>query len=213
MIKQKERIDNMVRLPFDIMISVAVIASIGSYFFRYQIMELLYPQRPEEMLTAYSLRIRQSGNIFGLIMFGFIGTCLMYVFSTLLTANKNLKQLNITAALGIIINFTLNFLLVPRYQAFGAAIANFSTLVFTGIAYTLLVQYFFRFRVNVPYLLRLAAYFILVWLAGWTSVKLPLHWISQLLIMVAVSLVFALLLKLLNVRGFIRIIRSTEDIA
>ncbi len=213
MIKQKQRIDQMVRLPFDIMISIAVISSIGSYFFRYEIMELLYPQRPDELLAGYLLRIQQSGKIFGLIMFGFIGTCLMYIFSTLLTANKNLKQLNITAAFGILINFTLNILLVPRYQAFGAAIANFSTLIFTGIAYMLLVQYFFRFSVNVPYLARLAAYFIVVWLSGWISVTLPLHWIYQLLFMVVVSLIFSLLLKLLNIKGFVKIIKSTEEIS
>lgn len=210
MIKQKQQLEQMIRLPFDMLISVAVIVSIGSFFYRYEIMELLYPQRGDELIAEYALRIKQSGRIFGLIMFGFIGTCLMYVFSTLLTANKNLKMLNITAAIGIVINFTLNALLVPRMQAYGAAIANFTTLILTGFAYAALAQYYFRFHVNYPYLARLALYAVAVVLAGLGSTWLPLNWIFQLIIMTAVSVFFAVVLGLLNIRGFISIVKNPE---
>jgi O-antigen/teichoic acid export membrane protein len=211
MIKHKQSLDQMVRLPFDILISVAVIASVSSYFFRFEIMHLLYPQRPDELLAAYDIRIEQSGKIFGLIMFGFIGTSLMYVFSTLLTANRNLKQLNLTAATGILINFTLNLILVPKLQAYGSAIANFTTLIVTGLTYAALVQYFFRFRINKQYLLRLFTYFAVVTAMGFISVRLPLGWISQLIALVLVSLAFAFILKLLNLKGFYEILKSPDE--
>jgi O-antigen/teichoic acid export membrane protein len=50
-----------------------------------------------------------------------------YVFGTLLTANGSMKLLNLTAALGIVVNLAVNFILIPRMQARGAAIASLST--------------------------------------------------------------------------------------
>ena len=50
-----------------------------------------------------------------------------YLFGTLLTANGSMKELNITAAIGIVINVTVNLLLIPRMQACGSAVASFCT--------------------------------------------------------------------------------------
>jgi O-antigen/teichoic acid export membrane protein len=50
-----------------------------------------------------------------------------YIFGTLLTANGNMKLLNITAIAGIVVNVCLNLILIPQMEAQGAAIASLST--------------------------------------------------------------------------------------
>lgn len=212
MIKLKQPLAEMVKLPFSILITFAVIASIGSFFFRYEIMELLYSRQPDELTEAFDARIEQAAQIFGIIMFGFLGTALMYIFSTLLTANGNLKQLNIIAALGIVINFSLNIILVPSLEATGAAIASLSTQLFTGVAYLLLVQRFFRFRVNVSFIIRISVFVTAVLLLNLGVKQFIENWMAGLMIMVIVSLFLSAMLKLLDLRSFAAIIRDRETL-
>jgi O-antigen/teichoic acid export membrane protein len=212
LVKLKERLDQMVRLPFDILISFALILSIGSYFYRFEIMDLLYTINPGETNEAYASRIAEAGEIYGLIMFGFIGTSLMYIFSTLLTANGNLLQLNLIAAAGIALNFTLNISLVPLLEAKGAAISCLTTQLFTGVAYAIAVQFRFRFKINLRYLLKVLAYIIGVLLFTIISVELPVHWIVGLLILVIASLILAIALKLINISGFVEIIKTKDSL-
>jgi hypothetical protein len=46
---------------------------------------------------------------------------------------------------------------------------------------------------------------------GFISVRLPLGWISQLIALVLVSLAFAFILKLLNLKGFYEILKSPDE--
>ena len=53
--------------------------------------------------------------------------CFTLIFGTLLTANGSLRFLNIFSFVGIIINVSLNFYLIPIYGATGSAFATFAT--------------------------------------------------------------------------------------
>ena len=50
-----------------------------------------------------------------------------YIFGTLLTANGNMRLLNLTAAVGIAVNLAVNFVMIPRFHACGAAAASLCT--------------------------------------------------------------------------------------
>jgi len=98
-----------------------------------EIMELLYPIK-----TSVNAEIS-----FSILMFGFIGSALVLVYGTLLTAGLGLKELNITAFVTLTINLILNATLIPIYGAKGAAIATvFSQLLFGGVCYLLSVKKF-----------------------------------------------------------------------
>ena len=60
-------------------------------------------------------------------MLSFVGMCFTLIFGTLLTANGSLRFLNIFSFVGIIINVSLNFYLIPIYGATGSAFATFAT--------------------------------------------------------------------------------------
>ncbi len=208
MLKEKQYIENMVKLPFTILITIAAIVAIGSLFYKHEIMGLLYTRYTGETIAGYANRINESGQIFGILMFGFLGTVMMYVFSTLLTANGNLKQLNIIAAVGILINFSMNILLIPAYQALGSAYASLTTQLITGISFVIIVQYYFRFSINYKYLFRIIAFFAGVVLINYLSGLMPYHWLIGFSIMIALSLTLAFVLKLMSIRSFIAILKE-----
>lgn len=75
----------------------------------------------------YTNNVSESSLPFVLLMFSFIGMCSSIVYGTLLTAKGDMKFLNYTAAIGIVINISLNAYLIPNYGALGAAIATVIT--------------------------------------------------------------------------------------
>jgi O-antigen/teichoic acid export membrane protein len=119
----KQELNKMVKFPYAMLITSGIIIVTGSFFYRTEIMGWLYPRSNLESAVEYADKLSQSANVFGILMFGFLGSTTMYIFSTLLTANGNLKQLNLVAAAGIAVNFCCNLILVPKLQASGAAYA------------------------------------------------------------------------------------------
>jgi O-antigen/teichoic acid export membrane protein len=84
----------------------------------------------------------ESVPAFQWLMFGFLAICMNFIFGTLLTANGNLRILNITSAIGIIFNIGLNIYLIPDYGAMGSAFASFVTQTFIS-----LVQFFYCLKI------------------------------------------------------------------
>ncbi|HEY0261945.1 MAG TPA: oligosaccharide flippase family protein [Chitinophagales bacterium] len=102
--------------------------------------------KTEIVFVLYHTNDLRYSNALAILMFTFIPIASNYVFSTLLTANGSLKLLNIFATLGIIINVFLNFLLIPKFSALGAAFSALATQSF--IALCNVVAVFFIFRKN-----------------------------------------------------------------
>lgn len=210
MIRLKQNVEDMVRLPFSILFAAAVVLSVGSFVYRTDIMKLLYPIGAGESPAEYAAVIAQSATIYGLLMFCFLATITMYVFSTLLTANGNLKQLNIVALIGICINFSLNLLLVPGMLATGSAVASLVTQSVTALSYLFLVQHYFRFKVNYRYLAVIVTYTLAVLIISHVSRMLPFNWLVNLSIMVTLSFVIAFSIRLVSLRSIWIILKEKE---
>ena len=206
MIKAKESVEQLVKLSFTLIITVAIVVFVASHFYNVELMKLLYNQHSGENLSEYLLRINQSAKVFSLLMGSFVAVSSTYIFGTLLTANGSLKQLNIIATAGVIINFGVNLILIPRFEAIGSAYASLSAQSITAIAQIFIVQYFFRFKVNYKYLSSLFIYIIFVIVLGYLSLQIPLYWIYNFIILICVSILFAFFLKLINIKFLIQLI-------
>ena len=116
MLKQKENVMPVVRTSLSLLFLFSVTAVVILYVYREPVIRLFYPDIAESSVA-----------VFRLIIFGLVPISMIYLFGTLLTANGSMKELNITAAIGIVINVTVNLLLIPRMQACGSAVASFCT--------------------------------------------------------------------------------------
>ena len=208
MLKFKESIENLTRLSFTLLFTLSVTVAIGSIFYRTELMTLLYPQHIGETIEMYSIRIAETSWIFGVLMVGFIPISTTYVFGTLLTANGSLKQLNIVATSGMIMNLALNFWLIPKWFAIGSAYASLTTQMITAFIQVLIVVRIFHFHPNYRYLFRLLIFATGVFVFAYMSIQLPFDWKISFAVMIVLSILTASITKLLNIRSFITILKK-----
>lgn len=191
MLKQKENVVPVVRTSFSLLFLFSVSAVVILYVYRTPVIQTLYPEL-----------VGESVPVFRLIIFGLIPISMNYLFGTLLTANGSMKQLNITAAIGIVINVTVNLLLIPRMMACGSAVASFCTQ-FT-VAF---LQFLLGLRIigipikSLPWLRCLLFVAVLVPVTVLSTNILHLHVVWSLLIMAAVALVIGFATGLVDFRG------------
>jgi O-antigen/teichoic acid export membrane protein len=195
MIKQKEPVGQMVQLSYTLIIVPAIIIAISSVYYNHEIMALLYTSSTEK-----------SADILGVLMIGFTGIATTYIFGTLLTANGSMKQLNIMAFTGMVINIVLNLILIPRFQAFGSAYASLVTQLFTGATQIVLVYFIFKLKFNVKFIFQLLMFVGVVAVFGTLSKNID-NWLYGYLAMIFASVLVAVFLKLFNLKDLYRIIR------
>ncbi len=123
MLKNKENILPLLGLSFRLIWAGAVILAISCFFYRAEIMVALY-----DTGSAYS------GEIFGVLILSFIALSGSYIYGTLLVAKGILKKMNYVFATGLVLNFALNYYLIPTHKAYGAAFATLITQIFILVA-------------------------------------------------------------------------------
>lgn len=197
MLKQKEGVTQLLRLSTLMLLVPSLVLAIVSLCYRDEIMGLLYHEVHQH-----------TSVIFALLMFSFIGIGNTYIFGSLLTANGSLQKLNIMAAVGVVLNITLNLILIPMYHALGMAIATLVTQIYTGAAQILIAKYEFKLKTNFPLLIQLILFSAAVFFITTLSKNLPFNWMFNLVLVVMVSFFFAFLSKLISVKGLISIVRN-----
>ena len=195
MIKHKESIGQMVKLSYTLLVVPAIIIAISSIYYSGEIMTVLYTSNTEN-----------SAAILGILMIGFIGIATTYIFGTLLTANGSLKYLNIMAFSAMVLNITLNLILIPRFYAFGSAYASLVTQIFTGATQVILALVIFKLKFNLKFIFQLLMFVAVVAVFGTVSKNIE-NWFYGYLAMIFASVLFAFIFKLLNIKDLYQIIR------
>lgn len=211
MIKFKQPIEHLARLSFTLLFILAITVAVGCFFYNTEFMAMLYPKNISESVVEYGIRLKEISLIFGLLMTGFIPIATTYVFGTLLTANGNLKQLNIVAASGMVLNISLNLILIPRFMAIGSAWASVVTQLLTAAVQVGIAKVIFRFKTNKKYILNLIIFTLSVILINFLSKQTGFDWKINFAIMVILSLIVASVTRLLNLKAAIKILKKESE--
>lgn len=165
----------------------------------------------ELMSWIYYADYTESAIVFPWIILSFIPIAATYIFGTLLTAAGELKRLNQLAALGILVNFTLNWIVIPKYGATGAAVVTLITQSFAGIGQIALVNHYFKFKMNWRLFLQLIGFsislFAAVYLLDSFYVKST---ILEVIIAFAIALFGMFVFRLLSFRALIEQFRAVS---
>lgn len=203
MLKFRESVEALVKTAFVLLITPGIIVAVGCWFYAHELMSLLYKEH-----------IAEASVIFPILMSCFVATSTTYIFGTLLTANGNLRELNLMAACGILINVTMNLFLIPRFEAAGSAISSLTTQFLTALIQVLIAQSVFRFKVNYRLLLSLLVFILGVILINYFSLKIDhnmfaekYRWMFNFVVMVAASGIWAFAIRLLNIKSMVRILK------
>lgn len=196
MVKLKENVENLVKLSFILLITPALMVSIGCFFYR------------EELSSLINHGVTDSAIEFGILMFCFTAVASTYIFGTLLTANGNLKQLNLMAITGICINLALNFILIPKYMAMGSAISSLVTQFFTAIVQIYFACRIFKFKVNVRLLLALAVFISGLVIFNMVSKSFTANWMINFVIMSSAGIAWAFISGLISIKSILRFVKK-----
>lgn len=195
MLKHKENIENIVKLSFTLLITPAIIISISSIFYSIHFYEYLYKGEIE------------GHEILGLLMGCFTAISTTYIFGTLLTANGNLKHLNLMAISGILVNLILNFILIPKFYAFGSAISSLITQFLTCFIQVFISYKVFKFKVNKRLIISLILFIVGVIFANYFTLNLTKQWMLNFLIMLIFSGLLAFITGMINPKSVLRFIK------
>ncbi len=212
MLKEKKSIDGLVTLSFSIIMSGALIVAVVTQFFAKDIMLLMYSQHAGETTIAFDLRIAQSACIFKLLMWSFVGVASNYIFGTLLTANNSLRTLNTIALLGLLLNFSLNWILIPKYHAVGSAVATLSTQILTALLQIIfafvILHLKSRFRLWFRLSLLFAGTFLLAFVLQYLNIG---SWEIRLLLLTGLGFLLGITVKALDIKQFVGILKDKTN--
>ncbi len=211
MIKMQQPVEELVKLSYTLLITPAIVVVVGSFFYSGHIMSILYPIHAGETLADFQFRMVESSRVFGLLMACFCAISTTYIFGTLLTANGNLKQLNIISLTAMAMNILLNLILIPRFQATGSAVASLFTQFAIGLIQVFIVRRIFGFRINFAFLTRLSIFLIITILINILSLRLPYDWKINFVIMVLLSVGSALFTGLLSFKKIFLVLKYGEN--
>jgi len=199
MLKKGQDIGEMVRLSFTlIIVPAATLAGLG-IFYGFEIMEWMYNEH-----------IETSSRIFPLLMFGFMAISTTYIFGTLLTANGNLRELNILATSAVVLNILLNLIMIPKHQAFGAAISSLVTQVYMALAQVIISVIKLRMVSDYKFIARLALFALILCLVGYITSIYFTQWYLGAFLMILSSLSLMFLFRLVRLKDLYNIIRFDE---
>jgi O-antigen/teichoic acid export membrane protein len=175
----------------------------------------VWPNRTEIIKWRYELSgfsLIHSSNTFGWLILSFIAVSFNYIFGTLLTANGNLKPMNILATFAVLINITSNLILIPKYGSTGAAFSSMITQFLTLIFQIYLCFKFFSFKVQRSSNLRLLSFIVLFIMSTWLiDTNLDFIWILKILTYGSIGIVIGFGLKLIEIKELKAFIKMAKN--
>lgn len=197
MIKKKENLLPLIKLSFLLVIIPAIILLNICITHGEDIMDLMYVEH-----------VDSSSTILYLLIIGFSGISTTYIFGTLLTANGNLKYLNIMASFGMLLNVVLNFILIPKYNVLGAAFSSMTTQIFTALSQVFIAKKVFDMKIDYKLIVSLI---IFVGVSFFISKTLSIyvhHWIKEAFLTGILCLILAFVTGLFKINAIFDILKE-----
>ncbi|MCH1437715.1 MAG: oligosaccharide flippase family protein [Flavobacteriales bacterium] len=196
MIKARESIVDLVDISFKIMFSGALILSVLCFQFGDEIMSWRYHDISS-----------QSSALFSVLMFCFVCISSTYIFGTLLTANGDLKLLNVLAGVAVMVNIGLNLILIPKWQALGSAVASLITQIIVSITQIMVSKKRFDLRITFKWVIQFMVFTLGVFLIAYFSHLHISNWVAAMLVFAFMSSILALIIRMIPMRRMIQVIK------
>ncbi len=209
-LKNMLELNNLVKTSFNVIVAMAGIVLIMCVFYRQDIMQMMYNPEEAEAETAYLSRIRQYANVFPLLMGSFFCLSTTYVFGTLLTANGSLKQLNLVAAAGVIINILLNLIVIPRFYAVGAACTSLCVQIVTAFLQYVIAKRILNLNLGRKYWLHILLFITTISVVTYLVKQLNLNWMVSFIIALAINCGAIFFTRLLSLKEIVSLVLPKE---
>lgn len=182
LLSRRENFRGILKTSFVLLFVYGLLLAVFSFFYSYEIMDLLYTKH-----------VAESASVYGLLMMSILPVSLTYIFGSLLTANGNLKQLNLIALGAVGINLLGNLLLIPHFQAVGSAAVSLGTQCFIICCEIILALKIFSMKISPSFIFKVLGYTAAVIFLTACSCRLSWGWGTRLggMLLLSLLLVFA----------------------
>lgn len=197
MIAQKQDVQPIVKLCVNLLLPISFLVAIGGVLFSSEIMHFLYKNTHEE-----------DKYVFAWLMIAFPAFSLGNVYCTLLTANGDLKLLNRLALLGVVVNLSLNFWLIPQYFALGAAITAYFTQTLLALGFIIFSRRQLRLPTNIKWIVSFIIYLLLMIGVGYSLRMLSIDWMLQLVIFAILGCIVMVLFRFISLKAITQLFSS-----
>ena len=201
LIKNQQPINEMLQLSYRLIFIPALIFVTVCIVYGHDIIKVLYPQQDHYY----------SGQVFIYLIPGFIAVSTTYIYGTLLTANGNLRNLNILAFSSMLLNIILNLILIPYYKAQGSAISSLVTQFVMAFGQILLVNKYFRLKVSYTYIVQIILFISSLILTTWLITSIISQWFVGFLLICGLGFIYAFLIKLINIKSLYQLVRNRDE--
>ncbi|MEW6774071.1 MAG: oligosaccharide flippase family protein [Bacteroidota bacterium] len=195
LLEEKKSVEDLTKLSFSLLIVPAIITSVSCFYYS------------KELVALINKGTTDAADVFSILMICFTAISTTYIFGTLLTANGNLKQLNIMAISGIIINILLNLILIPSFKSYGSAWASVITQMFTALVQVWMAKKIFGFKTNWKLLRSLMIFIFGIIIIGFMSKFISQHWLINFLIMISLSILWAFISQMLSFQSALKLLK------
>ena len=209
-LKNRIELNNLVKTSFNVIVAMAGIVLVMCVFYNQEIMQMMYRPEENEAEAAYLLRIGQYAKVFPILMGSFFCLSTTYVFGTLLTANGSLKQLNLVAASGVVINILLNLIVIPRFYSVGAACTSLFVQATTALLQYLIAKRILKLDLDRRYWLHLILFAVTITLVTFLVKQLHFNWILSFVIAFAINCGAIFFTRLLSIKDMVSLILPKE---
>ena len=199
MLKNKDNIHRIVKLSFSLVFILAVSIAISLSFQHFTVIDIL---------TTNKDIVPEASHIFRVLILGFIPISFTYIFGTLLTAGGTLKQLNIIAASGVLLNIVFDLIFIPHYKAMGAAWTSLTTQSVTALFQMLYAIYYFKIKVKKGYAVKLLFYTIGIILLNIILKSLSLNLFLVILIVGIASVLLPFILRIVSFKNILNFVKT-----
>jgi O-antigen/teichoic acid export membrane protein len=176
MLSEKKDVNPILKTSVNMLLPLSVMVAVAASLYAGKIMPMLYKNSNQE----YEI-------VFSVLMASFPAWCMMYVYSTLLTANGSLKHLNMIAFFGILFNLSFNFYLIPGNAgaqfagAAGGSLISCATQTLLAIVFIIVAWRILHLQTTVRWLGAHIGFILLIVILGNVLQRfLPLSWMIQL---------------------------------
>jgi len=197
MIKQRsEGLYDLIRVSRNLLLGGAILIGFICHSHAAWILDLIYNQHNASSISTFRV-----------LMWVFVAMSISLIYSTLLTAEGNMRKLNMIALIGVTINISLNIFLIPEYGAGGAAFATLLTQAVSSIVQLFIAHRHFQFGIDLGSLFSLSLFVLLLFGLTFIAEGLVLF-----IVQVSFGTVLLFALRLINIRQLTLVYTQRDEL-
>lgn len=129
-------------------------------------------------------------EVFKILMLSFIPLSISYLFTTFITAQGKLKQLNYAAFALLVVNVIFNLLLIPLYSIAGVAFTALFTQILACFFFVFLASGYFKESISKKIIIPFFIFFITTFLSAFLLNKLIINSYIGILVQLVMIILF-----------------------